>query len=90
MAILRNTFHSRFNSFVQLHAFLSEKNNKRVFPRRFSFPFQKKSNVDKVSGLAYLFFKRSATNLFVTLFAHGKVLYSCSSGIVGLKKKQRR
>ena len=26
----------------------------------------------------------------MTLFAHGKVLYSCSSGIVGLKKKQRR
>jgi len=88
VASIRNTFSSRFNDFVNLHAFLSEQNNKRVFHRRFNFPLKKKSNV--ASDRAYLFFKRSATNFFVTLFAHGKVLYSCSSGIVGLKKKQRR
>lgn len=88
MASIRNTFSSRFNDFVNLHAFLSEQNNRRVFHRRFNFPLKKKSNV--ASDRAYLFFKRSATNFFVTLFAHGKVLYSCSSGIVGLKKKQRR
>jgi len=90
VASLNNTFFSRFNGFVNLHALLSEQNNKRVFPRRFHFPLKKKNNVADVSDLAYLFFKRSATNFFVTLFAHGKVLYSCSSGLVGLKKKQRR
>jgi hypothetical protein len=69
---------------------LSEKNNQRIYPRRFYFPFKKKSHVVEDSDFAYLFFKRSATNFFVTLFAHGTVLYSCSSGIVGLVKKQRR
>jgi hypothetical protein len=79
-----------FDDFVRVHPLLSEKNNQRIYPRRLYFPLKKKNHVAGDSNFAYLFFKRSATNFFVTFFAHGTVLYSCSSGIVGLVKKQRR
>lgn len=59
------------------------------FSRRIIIPFEKKQNID-TNKFAVFLIKKSETNLFFSFSFDGFVLFSCSSGSAGLKKKERR
>lgn len=61
----------------------------KFYSRRITIPFEKNKlfNADK---LAVLLIKKSVTNLFISFSFNGFVLFSCSAGSSGLKKKERR
>ncbi len=57
--------------------------------RRLHIPFEKNKHISS-SVRSYLQIKKSATNLFITFYTNDKVIYCCSAGKIGLKKKERR
>lgn len=58
---------------------------------RITIPLEKKKSIAyNKNTFAILLLKKSATNFFVSFSFNGLVLFSCSSGGAGLKKKERR
>jgi hypothetical protein len=57
--------------------------------RRMIIPFEKKKKISEFT-FPILLLRKTTTNYFISLSFHGIVLFSCSSGSAGMRKKYRR
>jgi hypothetical protein len=75
------------NKYVEALEFLLIKKKKKVGIKKRISLYSEETNAVMHSELRI---KQSVTNVFMTFSANGLVLFSCSAGSAGMKKKERR